>query len=73
MGLQSILYFNGTVQKSLNIKCAKMKAYGFIDPSGDRILLGDELGGLHVLIVENNKVKVTGLKLEHIGDVCLYQ
>eukprot|EP01127_Copromyxa_protea_P023248 TRINITY_DN865_c0_g1_i1.p1 TRINITY_DN865_c0_g1~~TRINITY_DN865_c0_g1_i1.p1 ORF type:complete len:1101 (-),score=191.49 TRINITY_DN865_c0_g1_i1:52-3354(-) len=67
VGEQSIIHHNGESFSSLAMKPTIIKAYGFIDSTGERILLGDHLGGLYVLILENDQSKVTGMKLETIG------
>lgn len=70
IGEQSIIYHNGETFSSLAMKPTIMKAYGLIDSTGERILLGDHLGRLYVLILEqNNQKQVTGMKLELIGQV----
>lgn len=69
IGEQSIIYHNGDAFSSLAMKPTIMKAYGLIDATGERLLLGDHLGRLYVLILENNQKQVTGMKLESIGQV----
>eukprot|EP01126_Amoeba_proteus_P030505 TRINITY_DN3014_c0_g1_i10.p1 TRINITY_DN3014_c0_g1~~TRINITY_DN3014_c0_g1_i10.p1 ORF type:complete len:1099 (-),score=193.96 TRINITY_DN3014_c0_g1_i10:112-3408(-) len=68
VGEQSIIYHNGDSSfYSLAMKPTIMKAYGFIDSTGERIMLGDHLGRIYVLILENTKHRITGLKLEPVG------
>lgn len=38
-----------------------------VDRDGSRYLLGDELGGLHMLVLVHDGQKVVGLKLEALG------
>lgn len=69
VGEQSIIYHNGTTFSSLAIKPTIFKSYGFIDSTGERILLGDHLGRLFVLVLENDKKRITAIKLEQVGEV----
>ena len=40
---------------------------GRVDVDGSRYLLGDEVGGLHMLVLVHDGEKVVGLKLEALG------
>jgi len=68
IGEQSIIYHNGTTFSSLAIKPTIFKSYGLIDSTGERILLGDHLGRLFVLVLENDKKRITAIKLEPVGE-----
>lgn len=69
IGEQSIIYHNGESFSSLGMAPTMMKSYGLIDVTGERILLGDHVGRIYVLILEHKQQKVTGMKLETIGHV----
>jgi len=68
IGEQSIIYHNGTTFSSLAIKPTIFKSYGLIDSTGERILLGDHLGRLFVLVLENDKKRITAIRLEPVGE-----
>jgi len=68
VGEQSIIYHNGQFFKSLAMKTTIMKAYGKIDASGKRILLGDHMGNIHVLVLTTEGNVVTGMTLETLGE-----
>lgn len=44
-----------------------LQAVGRVDVDGSRYLLGDEVGGLHMLVLMHDGEKVVGLKLEALG------
>lgn len=44
-----------------------LQAVGRVDVDGSRYLLGDEVGGLHMLVLVHDGEKVVGLKLEALG------
>jgi len=69
IGEQSIVYHNGTTFKSLAMKTTVIKAYGKIDASGHRILLGDHSGKLYVLVLQNDGGALPDMKLELIAEV----
>lgn len=67
IGEQSIIYHNGNITKSLAMKQTIMKSYGPISTDFARILLGDYLGRIWLLVLENNSTIVTGVNLEYLG------
>ncbi|KAL6546328.1 DNA damage-binding protein 1a [Orobanche minor] len=44
------------------------RAYGRVDADGSRYLLGDHNGILHLLVITHEREKVTGLKIELLGE-----
>jgi DNA damage-binding protein 1 len=68
VGEQSIIYHNGTTFKSLAMKTTLMRAYGKIDKNGSRILFGDHMGKLYVLVLLNDGTNITDMKLELLGE-----
>ncbi|KVH77823.1 Cleavage/polyadenylation specificity factor, A subunit, C-terminal [Cynara cardunculus var. scolymus] len=47
------------------------RAYGRVDADGSRYLLGDHSGLLHLLVIAHEKEKVTGLKIELLGETSI--
>ncbi|CAM8892866.1 unnamed protein product [Rhodiola kirilowii] len=68
IGEEIIVYCNGSNFKAISIKPSITKAYGRVDADGSRYLLGDHNGLLHLLVITHDKDKVTGLKLELLGE-----
>lgn len=68
IGEQTIVYYNGSVFKAIPIRPAITKAYGRVDPDGSRYLLSDLTGMLHLLVITHEKERVTGLKVERLGE-----
>ncbi|CAN1823279.1 DNA damage-binding protein 1 [Linum perenne] len=54
--------------KAIPIRPASTRAYGRVDADGSRYLLGDHAGLLHLLVITHEKEKVTGLKIELLGE-----
>eukprot|EP00899_Mesostigma_viride_P024186 jgi/Mesvir1/4952/Mv04573-RA.2 len=50
------------------MKLTITRAYGRVDEDGSRYLLGDHMGMLHLLVLTHADHKVTGLKLELLGE-----
>ncbi|KAL0321393.1 UNVERIFIED_CONTAM: DNA damage-binding protein 1 [Sesamum radiatum] len=48
--------------------CSITRAYGRVDADGSRYLLGDHNGLLHLLVITHEREKVTGLKIELLGE-----
>lgn len=70
IGEQTIMYHSGSGFKSIGMKSAIIHAYGRIDPNGQRHLLGDQAGNLHLLWMDYDKEKgMTDMKLELLGQV----
>ncbi|CAM8886889.1 unnamed protein product [Rhodiola kirilowii] len=68
IGEEIIVYCNGSNFKAISIKPSITKACGRVDADGSRYLLGDHNGLLHLLVITHDKDKVTGLKLELLGE-----
>jgi len=65
LGEQSIVYHDGTTFRSLSMKTTLIKAWGKLDDG--RLLLGDHVGKLYVLVLERDGDKVTSMHLEELG------
>ncbi|KAF4398471.1 hypothetical protein G4B88_025450 [Cannabis sativa] len=68
IGEETIVYCSANAFKAIPIKPV---AYGRVDPDGSRYLLGDYNGLLHLLVITHEKEKVTGLKIELLGDTSI--
>uniref|UniRef100_A0ACD5TYR9 Uncharacterized protein n=1 Tax=Avena sativa TaxID=4498 RepID=A0ACD5TYR9_AVESA len=69
IGEQTIVYCNAnSTFKAIPIKQSIIRAYGRVDPDGSRYLLGDQTGTLHLLVLTQERERVTGLKIEHLGE-----
>uniref|UniRef100_A0A7N0V5U5 DNA damage-binding protein 1 n=1 Tax=Kalanchoe fedtschenkoi TaxID=63787 RepID=A0A7N0V5U5_KALFE len=71
IGEETIVYCSATTFKAIPIRPSITKAYGRVDTDGSRYLLGDHNGLLHLLVVTHDKDKVTGLKLELLGETSI--
>eukprot|EP00051_Salpingoeca_urceolata_P028390 m.486586 g.486586 ORF g.486586 m.486586 type:complete len:1102 (+) comp24511_c0_seq1:335-3640(+) len=67
VGMASITYHNGRVVKTIAIPQNTITAWGKVDPEGYRYLLGDHVGGLHMLLLQQDGRAVTGMVLERLG------
>ena len=47
------------------------QAHNLVDPDGTRILLGDQLGGLYLLVLSYDGQNVLGLKLQQLGQTTI--
>ena len=66
VGELSIMYTNGTDFKSIAVPITLFKSYERLDDS--RYLLGDDKGGLHVLVLDApNSGPIAGLACERVG------
>jgi DNA damage-binding protein 1 len=70
IGEQTITYHSGGRNsfKSISMKTTVVKSYGKVDEDGSRYLLGDHLGRLYMLILQQNEGAVYDLKLEWLGE-----
>eukprot|EP00250_Pteridium_aquilinum_P005894 c15914_g1_i1 orf=464-3730(-) len=68
IGEQTIVYYNGFVFKAISVRPAITRAYGRVDADGSRYLLSDLTGMLHLLVITHEKERVTGLKVERLGE-----
>ncbi|WOL16215.1 DNA damage-binding protein 1 [Canna indica] len=68
IGEETIVYCNGSAFKAIPIRPSITRAYGRVDADGSRYLLGDNAGLLHLLVITHERERVTGLKIEHLGE-----
>lgn len=68
IGEQSIVYKNGDNVKSIPMKITIMSTWKNIDKNYSRILLGDYVGKLWILMLQNDGINVTGMSLELLGE-----
>ncbi|XP_022727310.1 DNA damage-binding protein 1a isoform X2 [Durio zibethinus] len=71
IGEETIVYCSANAFKAIPIRPSITKAYGRVDADGSRYLLGDHAGLLHLLVITHEKEKVTGLKIELLGETCI--
>ena len=67
IGERTITHYSGAAHVTVPIDFSTFKAVGAVDPDGGRLLLGDHLGRLFVLVVEHERGSVTRLALERLG------
>lgn len=68
IGEQSIVYKNGENVKAIPMKLTIMSTWRNIDKNYSRILLGDYVGKLWLLMLQNDGINVTDMTLELLGD-----
>ncbi|KAJ0018028.1 hypothetical protein Pint_11070 [Pistacia integerrima] len=71
IGEETIVYCSANTFKAIPIRPSITKAYGRVDADGSRYLLGDHAGLLHLLVITHEKEKVTGLKIELLGETSI--
>ncbi|VVB12240.1 unnamed protein product [Arabis nemorensis] len=71
IGEETIVYCSANAFKAIQIRPCITKAYGRVDIDGSRYLLGDHAGLLHLLVITHEKEKVTGLKIELLGETSI--
>lgn len=74
VGEHTIAYHDGSQCKSFNLeRPTSIRAYGKIDISGERWLLGDQSGALYLLhlMTDSQRRIVTDLKLECLGETSI--
>ncbi|KAK0578137.1 hypothetical protein LWI29_005699 [Acer saccharum] len=71
IGEETIVYCSANAFKAIPIRPSITKAYGRVDADGSRYLLGDHAGHLHLLVITHEKEKVTGLKIELLGETSI--
>lgn len=71
IGEETIVYCSANAFKAIPIRPSITKAYGRVDADGSRYLLGDHAGLLHLLVITHEKEKVTGLKIEPLGETSI--
>ncbi|XP_010941529.1 DNA damage-binding protein 1a [Elaeis guineensis] len=68
IGEETIVYCSATAFKAIPIRPSIIRAYGRVDVDGSRYLLSDNAGLLHLLVITHERERVTGLKIEHLGE-----
>ncbi|KAL6499676.1 DNA damage-binding protein 1a [Orobanche gracilis] len=71
IGEENIAYYSANAFKAIPIKPSVTKAYGRVDRDGSRYLLGDLTGLLSLLVITQEEEKVTGLKIEPLGETSI--
>ncbi|KAJ8762650.1 hypothetical protein K2173_010671 [Erythroxylum novogranatense] len=71
VGEETIVYCSANAFKAIPIRPSITRAYGRVDADGSRYLLGDHAGFLHLLVITHEKEKVTGLKIELLGETSI--
>ncbi|KAA8519402.1 hypothetical protein F0562_013658 [Nyssa sinensis] len=71
IGEGTIVYCSASAFKAIPINPSITRAYGRVDADGSRYLLGDHAGLLHLLVITHEKEKVTGLKIELLGETSI--
>ncbi|GAV76408.1 CPSF_A domain-containing protein/MMS1_N domain-containing protein [Cephalotus follicularis] len=71
IGEETIVYCSANAFKVIQIRPSITRAYGRVDADGSRYLLGDHAGLLHLLVITHEKEKVTGLKIELLGETSI--
>ncbi|XP_022954780.1 DNA damage-binding protein 1 [Cucurbita moschata] len=71
IGEETIVYCSATAFKAIPIRPSITRAYGRVDADGSRYLLGDHAGLLHLLVITHEKERVTGLKIELLGETSI--
>ncbi|GLT67385.1 hypothetical protein SLA2020_396990 [Shorea laevis] len=71
IGEETIVYCSANAFKAIPIRPSITKAYGRVDADGSRYLLGDHAGFLHLLVITHEREKVTGLKIEFLGETSI--
>ncbi|XP_071684353.1 DNA damage-binding protein 1 isoform X2 [Lolium perenne] len=67
IGEDTIVHWSSTTFKSLSINQAIIGAVGRVDPDGSRYLYGDNTGSLHLLVITQERGRVTDLKTHYMG------
>ncbi|OVA12038.1 Cleavage/polyadenylation specificity factor [Macleaya cordata] len=71
IGEETIVYCSATAFKAIPTRPSITRAYGRVDADGSRYLLSDNSGLLHLLVITHEKERVTGLKIEHLGETSI--
>ncbi|XP_050221597.1 DNA damage-binding protein 1 [Mercurialis annua] len=71
IGEETIVYCSANAFKAIPIRPSITRAYGRVDADGSRYLLGDHAGLIHLLVITHEKEKVTGLKIELLGETSI--
>ncbi|MCL7034899.1 hypothetical protein MKW94_022080 [Papaver nudicaule] len=68
IGEETIAYRSASVFKTIPTRSSFTRAYGRVDADGSRYLLSDHEGLLHFVVITHEKQRVTGLKIELVGE-----
>ncbi|KMZ57778.1 DNA damage-binding protein 1 [Zostera marina] len=68
IGEETIVYCSANAFKAIPTKPSITRAFGRVDADGSRYLLGDNSGLLHLLVITYERERVTGLKIELLGE-----
>ncbi|KAL3616849.1 DNA damage-binding protein 1a [Castilleja foliolosa] len=71
IGEETIVYCSASAFKAIPTRPSITRAYGRVDADGSRYLLGDHNGLLHLLVITHEREKVTGLKIELLGETSI--
>ncbi|KAI3937749.1 hypothetical protein MKW92_004607 [Papaver armeniacum] len=71
IGEETIVYCSAVVFKAIPTRPSITRAYGRVDADGSRYLLSDHAGLLHLLVITHEKERVTGLKIELLGETSI--
>ncbi|PIA41691.1 hypothetical protein AQUCO_02200250v1 [Aquilegia coerulea] len=71
IGEETIVYCSATAFKAIPIRPSITRAYGRVDADGSRYLLSDHTGLLHLLVITHERERVTGLKIELLGETSI--
>ncbi len=71
IGKRSIAYCKGTNTVSVDIVTRSITAYGRVDEDGQRFLVGDTNGELHVITLTRDGTNVKSLSLEPLGTITI--
>ncbi|KAL5220246.1 hypothetical protein ABZP36_024959 [Zizania latifolia] len=71
IGEITIFYCSATTFRALSIKQSIITAVGRVDPDGSRYLFGDNVGGLHLLVVTHEQARVKDLEIHYMGETSI--
>ncbi|KAF8391008.1 hypothetical protein HHK36_023308 [Tetracentron sinense] len=71
IGEETIVYCSATAFKAIPMRPSITRAYGRVDADGSRYLLSDHAGLLHLLVITHERERVTGLKIELLGETSI--
>ncbi|KAL3643734.1 DNA damage-binding protein 1a [Castilleja foliolosa] len=71
IGEETIVYCSASAFKAIPTRPSITRAYGRVDADGSRYLLGDHNGLMHLLVITHEREKVTGLKIELLGETSI--
>ncbi|XP_043689453.1 DNA damage-binding protein 1-like [Telopea speciosissima] len=71
IGEETIVYCSASAFKAIPTRPSITRAYGRVDADGSRYLLSDHAGFLHLLVITHERERVTGLKIELLGETSI--